>query len=122
MLGVSPSVSDDELAALFLSPNRLQMLSDEDLMAALRIGCNDAFAVLYERYSDLVFRTARETLHDDGEAEEMVEKVFMVVFRTVNQFNPDRGTFKTWLLHCFSEARRQRNQELIPPNHSARLQ
>jgi hypothetical protein len=52
----------------------------------------------------------------------MVEKVFMVVFRTVNQFNPDRGTFKTWLLHCFSEARRQRNQELIPPNHSARLQ
>jgi hypothetical protein len=44
------SLSDDELAALFLSPNRLQVLSDEDLMAALRIGCNDAFAVLYERY------------------------------------------------------------------------
>jgi len=37
--------------------------------------------VLYERYSDLVFRTAREILHDDGEAEEMVEKVFMVIFR-----------------------------------------
>ena len=116
------SLSDNELAALFLSPNRLQMLSDEDLMAALRIGCNDALAVVYERYSDLVFRTARETLHDDGEAEEMVEKVFMVVFRTVIQFDPERGTFKTWLLQCFSEARRQRSREAIPPNHSARLQ
>jgi len=115
------SLSDDELAALFLSPSRLQMLSDEDLMAALRIGCNDAFAVLYERYSDLAFRTAREILHDDREAEEMVEKVFMVIFRTVNQFDPDRGTFKTWLLQCFSEARRQWSQEVMPP-HSARLQ
>ena len=38
------SLSDDELAALFLSPSRLQMLSDEDLMAALRMGCNDALA------------------------------------------------------------------------------
>ncbi len=38
------SLSDDELAALFLSPSRLQMLSDEDLMAALCIDCNDAFA------------------------------------------------------------------------------
>jgi hypothetical protein len=100
------SLSDDELAALFLSPSRLQMLSDDDLMAALRMGCNDAFAVLYERYSDLVFKTAREILHDDGEAEEMVEKVFMVIFRTANQFDPDRGTFKTWLLQCSSEARR----------------
>jgi Sigma-70 region 2 len=116
------SLSDDELAALFLYPSRLQMLTDEDLMAALRIGCNDAFAVLYERYSDLVFRTAREILHDDGEAQEMVDKVFMVIFRTVNQFDPDRGTFKTWLLQYFSEARRQRSREVIPPNHSARLQ
>jgi hypothetical protein len=124
-VGIEPSLgtdADDELAALFLSPSRLQMLSDEDLMAALRMGCNDAFAVLYERYSDLVFRTARETLPDDGEAQEMVEKVFMVIFRTVSLFDPDRGTFKTWLLQCFSEARRQRSREVIPPNHSARLQ
>jgi len=116
------SLSDDELAALFLSPNRLQMLNDEDLMAALRMGCNDAYVVLYERYSDFVFRTAREILHDDREAEEMVEKVFMVIFRTVNQFDPGRGTFKTWLLQCFSEARRRRSREVISPNHSARLQ
>ena len=116
------SLSDDELAALFLSPSRLQMLSDEDLMAALRIGCNDAFAVLYERYSDFVFRIAREILHDDGEAQEMVEKVFMVIFRTVSQFDPDRGTFKTWLLQYFSEARLERCQGVIHRNHSLRLQ
>jgi hypothetical protein len=41
---------------------------------------------------------------------------------TVSQFDPDHGTFKTWLLQCFSETRRQRSQEVIPPNQSARLQ
>lgn len=92
------SLSDDELAALFLSPSRLQSLSNEDLMAALRMGCNDALAVLFERHSPQVFRIARAILHDDGEAEETVQRVFLDVFRAVNQFKPDRGSFKTWLL------------------------
>jgi RNA polymerase sigma-70 factor (ECF subfamily) len=91
-------LSDEELAAAFLSPSRLRTLTDEDLMAALRMGCNDALAVLFERHSPLVFRIARAILHDDGEAEETVQRVFLDVFKAVNQFNPDRGTFKTWLL------------------------
>ena len=115
-------LSDEELAAVFLSPSRLRTLTDEDLIQALRMGCNDALALPFERHSALVFRIARATLHDDGEAEETVRKIFLDVFRAVNEFNPDRGTFKTWLLQCFSEARRQRSREVIPPNHSARLQ
>jgi RNA polymerase sigma-70 factor (ECF subfamily) len=92
------SLSDDELAALILSPSRLRTHTDEDLMAALAKGCNDALAVLFERYSSLVFRIARPILRDDGEAEETVQQVFLDVFKAVEQFNPDRGTFKTWLL------------------------
>jgi RNA polymerase sigma-70 factor (ECF subfamily) len=106
------SLSDDELAALFLSPSRLQILSDEDLMAALRMGCNDALAVLFERHSALVFRIARAILHEDGEAEETVQKVFLDIFRAVNQFNPDRGTFKTWLLQYAYHRSIDRRQHL----------
>ena len=106
------SLSDEELAALFLSPSRLQSLSDEDLMAALRMGCNDALAVLFERHSAQVFRIARAILHDDGEAEETVQKVFLDIFRAVNQFNPDRGTFKTWLLQYAYHRSIDRRQHL----------
>ena len=106
------SLSDEELAALFLSPSRLQTLSDEDLMAALRMGCNDALAVLFERHSALVFRIARAILHDDGEAEETVQRVFLDVFRAVNQFNPDRGSFKTWLLQYAYHRSINRRQHL----------
>jgi RNA polymerase sigma-70 factor (ECF subfamily) len=92
------SLSDEELAAAFLSPSRLRTLPDEDLMRALRMGCNDALAVLFERHSPLVFRIARSILRDDGEAEETVQRVFLDVFKAANQFNSERGSFKTWLL------------------------
>jgi len=92
------ALTDEELAAVFLSPSRLRSLTDEDLMQALRMGCNDALAVLFERHSPLVFRIARAILHDDGEAEETVQRVFLDVYKAANQFKPDRGTFKTWLL------------------------
>ncbi len=106
------SLSDDELAALFLSPSGLRNLTDEDLTRALRIGCNDALAVLFERHSALVFRIARAILHDDGEAEETVQRVFLDVFRAVNQFNPDRGSFKTWLLQYAYHRSINRRQHL----------
>jgi len=105
-------LSDEELVAVFLSPSRLRALTDEDLMAALRMGCNDALAMLFERHSALVFRIARAILHDDGEAEETVQKVFLDIFRAVNQFNPDRGTFKTWLLQYAYHRSIDRRQHL----------
>jgi len=105
-------LSDEELAASFLSPSRLRTLTDEDLMAALRMGCNDALAVLFERHSHLVFRIARAILHDDGEAEETVQKVFLDIFRAANQFNPERGNFKTWMLQYAYHRTIDRRQHL----------
>ena len=105
-------LSDEELAAAFLSPSRLRTLMDEDLMQALRVGCNDALAVLFERHSPLVFRIARAILHDDGEAEETVQRVFLDVYKAVNQFNPERGTFKTWLLQYAYHRSIDRRQHL----------
>jgi RNA polymerase sigma-70 factor (ECF subfamily) len=105
-------LSDEELAAAFLSPSRLRTLTDEDLMQALRMGCNDALAILFERHSPLVFRIARSILRDDGEAEETVQRVFLDVFRAANQFNPDRGTFKTWLLQYAYHRSIDRRQHL----------
>jgi RNA polymerase sigma-70 factor, ECF subfamily len=105
-------LSDEELAAVFLSPSRLRNLTDEDLMQALRMGCNDALAVLFERHSALIFRIARAILHDDGEAEETVQKVFLDIFRAANQFNPDRGSFKTWLLQYAYHRSIDRRQHL----------
>lgn len=90
-------LSEEEPATLFLSPYRLRSLTDEDVMVVLRMGCNDAVALLFEMHSPVVFRIARAILRDDGEAEEPVQRVFPNRFKAVHQFSSERGTLKTWV-------------------------
>ena len=92
------SLTDDELTALICSPCRLRALTDAELMDALRSGCNDALATLFERHSALVSQIARGTLCSDGEAEATVLRVFGSVFQAKDDFNSDRDSFTTWLL------------------------
>jgi hypothetical protein len=67
-------------------------------MDALRCGCNDALATLFERRSALVFLIARGSSCSDGEAEATVRRVFGNVFQAQDEFNSDRDSFTTWLL------------------------
>lgn len=110
------ALSDHDLASLICSPSLQRTLSDADLMDALRRGCNDALAVLFERHNAMVFRIARAILRDDGEAEETVQRVFLDVFRAKDQFNPARGSFKTWLLQ-YAYHRTINRREHLQANH-----
>lgn len=92
------SLANGELEALLCSPSRLRTLSDAELMDALRSGCNDALAILFERHSALVFRIARGRSRDNGEAEATVQRVFGHIFQAKNLFNSDRESFEHWLL------------------------
>lgn len=105
--------ASDENVPREYSPPRLRMLGDIELVAALRDGCNDALAILFERHSPLVFRIARTIVKDDGEAEETVQQVFFDLFRAISQFNPERGTFKTWMLQFAYHRSFNRRQSLL---------
>lgn len=72
--------------------------SDEDLAEQLRAGQADALTTLFKRHNQLVFGIARRILHNDAEAEDTVQQIFLDVFRSIEQFNRQKGTFKTWLL------------------------
>jgi len=76
----------------------LERLQDDEVMAALQSGCHDALAVLFDRYHRLVFSIALKIVRDRGEAEDVMQNVFLDIFRSVAQFDPSRGTTRVWLL------------------------
>jgi RNA polymerase sigma-70 factor, ECF subfamily len=76
----------------------LQESSDEDLMVHLHAGHHDALAVIVDRYQRLVWSVSQKIVHDEGEAEDVVQVVFLELFQKVELFNPNRGTLKVWLL------------------------
>jgi RNA polymerase sigma-70 factor, ECF subfamily len=76
----------------------LAKLNDEAVMLCLKQGHRDALAVLFDRYHRLVMNIALRILRDAGEAEDLMQSVFLEVFRSSAQFDPVKGTTKVWLL------------------------
>ena len=76
----------------------LAKLTDEALMAHLQAGHHDALAALFDRYHRLVMNIAVRILRDAGEAEDLMQSVFLEIFRSAAQFDPAKGTTKVWLL------------------------
>jgi RNA polymerase sigma-70 factor (ECF subfamily) len=72
----------------------LQEASDAELLRRLMSGEDDAFAVIVDRYQRLVFSVAVRIVKDEGEAEDVVQTVFLEIFRKAEQFDPRRGTLK----------------------------
>jgi RNA polymerase sigma-70 factor, ECF subfamily len=81
-----------------LTNRDLRSSSDEELMRSLRAGRHDALAVIVDRYQRLVWSVAQKIVHDEGEAEDVVQIVFLELFQKMELFDPQRGTLKVWLL------------------------
>jgi RNA polymerase sigma-70 factor, ECF subfamily len=72
--------------------------SDEQLMTNLDgPGVEAALSKLYDRYSRTVFGVGLRILGDRSMAEELVQEVFLKVWRSSGRFDSARGSFSTWL-------------------------
>jgi RNA polymerase sigma-70 factor (ECF subfamily) len=91
---------------------KLKGLDDGELMAQLQAGCNDALAVLFDRYHRLVLSIALKIVRDPGEAEDVMQNVFLEIFRSVAQFDPAKGTSKVWILQYAYHRAINRRQHL----------
>jgi RNA polymerase sigma-70 factor (ECF subfamily) len=85
-------------AAPLLGRLHYALLSDEALVSRLQSGNADALTVLFERHGARLFGIARRILRNDAEAEDAIQQTFLDVFRSIQQFNPDKATFRTWLV------------------------
>jgi RNA polymerase sigma-70 factor (ECF subfamily) len=68
------------------------------MMAALGRGEIRALEQLYDRYSTLVFSVSLRVLRDPQLAEDVVQEVFLRLWRQPASFDPGRGRFISWLM------------------------
>jgi len=95
---------------------KLKDMNDGELMAYLQAGCNDALAVLFNRYHRLVLSIALKIIHDPGEAEDVMQTVFLEIFRSAAQFDPAKGSTKVWILQYAYHRAINRRQHLNARN------
>jgi RNA polymerase sigma-70 factor, ECF subfamily len=70
---------------------------DVKLAMAIRSGDESAMAALYDRYSSLVYSVALRVLGDAGVAEDILQEVFMQLWRNPGRFDASRGNLAPWL-------------------------
>jgi RNA polymerase sigma-70 factor, ECF subfamily len=77
---------------------RADELSDEQLMTRLSgPEVEAALSKLYDRYGRTVYGVGLKILGDRSSAEELVQEVFLKVWRSSGTFDPSRASFSTWL-------------------------
>lgn len=54
-------------------------------------------AVLFDRYSKIVYSVALRVLRDSAAAEDVLQEIFMQVWRNPNSFGDTRGSLGGWL-------------------------
>ena len=67
------------------------------LVSAIRAGDQDAMSRLYDRYSGIVYSVALRVVGDTGTAEDILQEVFIKLWRNPETFDPSRGSLAGWL-------------------------
>ena len=76
-------------------------------------GDREAFAILFEQYKNLVYKTAYLMLGESTEAEDALQEIFVQVYKSLSGFDPSKAAFTTWLYrvtfnYCLNHRRKKR--------------
>lgn len=117
-MSVPPSKSQDQakIYALANSGDR-EVVSDNDLLAAVAGGDREAFAVLMKRYLSSMVVLAQRIVFDREQAYEIAQEAFLRVWQNAAKWDPfGTATFLTWLrlvVVNLSISRRRRYREQV---------
>lgn len=75
----------------------LQRDESMDLIKRCLAGEEAAFEALYQQYARLVYHTAFLMLNHPQDTDDVLQEVFIRVFRHLDTYDPTRGAFSTWL-------------------------
>jgi RNA polymerase sigma-70 factor, ECF subfamily len=70
---------------------------DASLLALVQSGDEQAMASIFDRYSKVVYSVALRVLRDPASAEDVLQEIFMQIWRNPDSFTAARGSLGGWL-------------------------
>src|SRR6059058_2167108 len=72
-------------------------VTDSMLISRVRAGDEDALAALHDRYAQVVYSVALRVLGETTQAEDILQEIFMQIWRNPQTFDSSRGSLAAWL-------------------------
>ncbi len=81
------------------TPGRKKQTPEErELVSRLTSGDSDALSQLYDQYSGMLLGLAYKILGRQSDAEEVLQEVFLQVWRQATRYDSKRSSLSTWLV------------------------
>jgi RNA polymerase sigma-70 factor (ECF subfamily) len=92
----SPGVAQDRGQEVPARPVD-EVAPDEHLMCKVNRGDKEALSRLFRKYAGAVRSVGKRILRDAGEADDLVQEVFLYVHRKSALFDPSKGAARSWI-------------------------
>lgn len=96
-----------------------QQVPDSAMIERIMAGDESALAALYDRYAGMLFAMLVRILKDSSAAEEVLQDLFLQLWRGAARFDASRGSLPAWLLvigrnRALSRLRGKERREYVP--------
>jgi RNA polymerase sigma-70 factor (ECF subfamily) len=92
-----PNPEDAVTRSISREGNPTQTADDSLLLGRIERGDEGAMATLFDRYSRVVYSVALRVLRDPSTAEDVLQDIFMQIWRKPDSFVSARGSLAGWL-------------------------
>lgn len=93
------------------TPGDQRALPDEDLLQSLQHGDKSSLGCLFHRYAPILHGIGHRILRDKGEADDLVQEVFLYVYRKGRLFDSSKGSARSWIFQiAYTQAFIRRRQ------------
>jgi len=75
-----------------------QEISDQDLMLRIQQGDEEALGLLYDRYSGVLKSLIMRVIHNDAEADDLLQEIFVELWKQSATFSPEKGKPLGWIV------------------------
>ncbi len=72
--------------------------TDVELMTAIQAGDTDAFSQLYDRYGGIVKALVLRIIHNETEADDLLQEVFVEIWNRAKNFSAQKGKPLGWMV------------------------
>jgi RNA polymerase sigma-70 factor, ECF subfamily len=74
-----------------------RFMTDIELISRIRSREPSAFDLFYDRYAQIIFNLCIRILRDEVEAEDVMQEVFIQIWKEAERFDAARASVKTWI-------------------------
>ena len=74
-------------------------MTQEELLPLIRTKDQRAFTHVYDMYSKSLFAVINNLVRDREEAEDVLQEVFVKIWKNIDSYNESKGRFYTWILN-----------------------